>query len=86
MSEQVTRGRTLQGVVVSNKMNKTITVQITRKVKHPRYGKIVTRFTKLHADDPTDQCQIGDSVIIRESRPLSKTKCWVLVERVEKTG
>ncbi len=86
MSEQVTKGRTLQGVVVSNKMNKTITVKVTRKVKHPRYGKIVTRFTKLHADDPMDQCQMGDSVIIRESRPLSKTKCWVLVERVEKTG
>lgn len=80
------KGRTLQGVVTSNKMNKTITVRVTRKVKHPLYGKIVTRFTKLHVHDQDDLCIEGDLVIIRETRPLSKTKSWVLVERLEKTG
>ncbi len=86
MSEQSVRGRTVQGVVISNKMDKTITVRVERKVKHPLYGKIITRSTKFHAHDPEEQCQEGDVVIIRESRPISKTKCWVLVERLEKIG
>lgn len=86
MAEQLVRGRTLEGVVVSNKMDKTITVRIVRKVKHPLYGKIVTRFTKLHAHDPDNQCREGDRVLVRESRPISKTKSWILVERLEKTG
>lgn len=86
VKNQATRGRTVQGVVVSNKMTKTITVRVERRVKHPLYGKIMTRSTKFHADDPTEQCQEGDVVIIRESRPISKTKSWVLVERLEKRG
>jgi len=85
MSEQ-SRGRIVQGVVTSNKMDKTITVRVVRKVKHPLYGKIITRSTKFHAHDPEGQCEEGDQVIIRESRPISKTKSWVLVERLEKTG
>jgi small subunit ribosomal protein S17 len=84
MSDSATQGRTVQGTVVSNKMNKTITVRVVRKVKHPLYGKIVSRFTKLHAHDPEEQCQEGDVVIIRETRPISKTKNWVLVERLVK--
>ena len=84
MSDSVNQGRTVQGIVVSNKMNKTITVRVVRKVKHPLYGKIVSRFTKLHAHDPDEQCQEGDVVIIRETRPISKTKNWVLVERLVK--
>jgi small subunit ribosomal protein S17 len=86
MNEQLTHGKTLQGVVTSNKMDKTITVRVTRKVKHPLYGKIITRFTKLHAHDPENQCLEGDWVVIQESKPMSKTKNWVLVERLEKLG
>lgn len=86
MSERAKKGRTLQGVVVSNKMDKTIVVRIVRKVKHPLYGKIVTRSTKLHVHDPKNQCQEGDVVLIQESRPLSKTKSWELVDWVEKVG
>lgn len=86
MSEQSVRGRTVQGVVVSNKMDKTITVRVERRVKHPLYGKIVTKTSKFHAHDPENQCQEGDTVIIKESRPLSKTKSWVLVERLERVG
>lgn len=78
------KGRTLQGVVVSNKMNKTIVVRITRRVKDPIYGKIITRSKKLHAHDENNQCQEGDLVKIQESRPLSKLKNWVLVELIEK--
>jgi small subunit ribosomal protein S17 len=84
MSERLSQGRTVQGVVVSNKMDKTITVRVERKVKHPLYGKIINRSTKFHAHDPEDQCEEGDLVIIRESRPISKTKSWILVERLEK--
>lgn len=72
------------GVVSSNKMNKTITVAIKRKVKHPMYGKFVKKTTKLHAHDEKNECNIGDVVKIMETRPLSKTKCWRLVEVVEK--
>ncbi len=86
MGEGLVKGRTVQGVVVSNKMDKTITVRVERRVKHPLYGKIVTRSSKFHAHDPEGKCQEGDAVIIRESRPISKTKHWVLVERLEKTG
>ncbi len=86
MSERLERGRTAEGVVVSNKMDKTITVRVVRRVKHELYGKIITRSSKFHVHDPDNQCQEGDVVIIRESRPLSKTKNWVLVERLEKRG
>jgi small subunit ribosomal protein S17 len=72
------------GVVSSNKMDKTITVVVERKVKHPIYGKFVKKSTKFHAHDEKNECSIGDTVKIMESRPLSKTKRWRLVEVVEK--
>lgn len=72
------------GLVSSNKMDKTITVAIERKVKHPMYGKFVKKTTKLHAHDEKNECGIGDTVKIMETRPLSKTKCWRLVEVIEK--
>jgi len=72
------------GLVVSNKMEKSIVVQIDRKVKHPKYGKFVRKSTKLVAHDEQNECGIGDTVKIMETRPLSKNKCWRLVEIVEK--
>ncbi|RYY53783.1 MAG: 30S ribosomal protein S17 [Chitinophagaceae bacterium] len=72
------------GVVTSNKMTKTITVAVERKVKHPIYGKFVKKTTKFHAHDDKNECSIGDVVKIMETRPLSKTKRWRLVEVVEK--
>jgi small subunit ribosomal protein S17 len=72
------------GIVTSNKMAKTITVAVERKVKHPIYGKFVKKTTKFHAHDGKDECSIGDLVKIMETRPLSKTKRWTLVEVVEK--
>lgn len=72
------------GLVTSNKMDKTITVAVERKVKHPIYGKFLKKTTKFHAHDETNQCGIGDTVRIMETRPLSKTKCWRLVEVIEK--
>ena len=71
--------RTLTGKVVSDKMDKTITVLIERRVKHPLYGKIVKRSTKLHAHDETNECRMGDVVTIKETRPLSKNKTFELV-------
>ena len=76
--------KTKLGVVSSNKMDKTITVCVERKVKHPLYGKFVKKSTKFHAHDEKNECSIGDTVKIMESRPLSKTKRWRLVEVVEK--
>ena len=76
--------KTRIGVVSSNKMDKTITVNVERKVKHPLYGKFVKKTTKFHAHDEKNECSIGDTVRIMESRPLSKTKRWRLVEVVEK--
>jgi len=72
------------GIVSSNKMSKTITVAVERKVKHPIYGKFLKKTTKFHAHDEKNECNIGDVVKIMESRPLSKTKRWRLVEIVEK--
>jgi small subunit ribosomal protein S17 len=72
------------GVVTSNKMTKTITVAVERKVKHPIYGKFVKKTTKFHAHDERNECNIGDVVRIMETRPLSKTKRWRLVEVIEK--
>jgi small subunit ribosomal protein S17 len=72
------------GVVSSNKMDKTIVVAVERKVKHPIYGKFVKKTTKFHAHDEKNECSIGDVVKIMETRPLSKTKRWRLVEVVEK--
>ncbi|MFN8265301.1 MAG: 30S ribosomal protein S17 [Chitinophagaceae bacterium] len=76
--------KTKTGVVTSSKMDKTITVAVERKVKHPIYGKFVKKTTKFHAHDEKNECGIGDVVKIMESRPLSKTKRWRLVEVVEK--
>lgn len=76
--------KTRIGVVTSNKMTKTITVAVERKVKHPIYGKFVKKTTKFHAHDEKSEASIGDVVRIMETRPLSKTKRWRLVEIVEK--
>ena len=84
MTEQ--KIRTVQGRVVSNKMDKTITVAVERKVKHPIYGKFIKRTTKLHAHDETNQCQMGDVVTLKECRPLSKSKNWMLVDVVVKAN
>ncbi|KTC78575.1 30S ribosomal protein S17 [Legionella cherrii] len=80
MSNSESNARTMVGKVVSDKMDKTIVVMIERSVKHPKYGKIMKRRTKLHAHDENQVSKIGNIVKIRESRPLSKTKSWVLVE------
>ena len=74
-----TNPRILTGVVTSNKADKTITVKIERKVKHPLYGKVVKRASKVHAHDENNSASIGDIVSVKECRPLSKTKTWVLV-------
>ena len=76
--------RTLQGRVVSDKMEKSIVVAIERFVKHPIYGKFIKRTTKLHVHDENNECGIGDRVKVMETRPLSKDKRWRLVEIVEK--
>ncbi|HOZ77319.1 MAG TPA: 30S ribosomal protein S17 [Ferruginibacter sp.] len=76
--------KTRIGVVSSNKMDKTITVNVERKIKHPLYGKFLKKTTKFHAHDEKNECSIGDTVKIMETRPLSKTKRWRLVEVVEK--
>ncbi|TNC79580.1 MAG: 30S ribosomal protein S17 [Oleiphilus sp.] len=78
--------RTISGKVVSDKMDKSITVLVERRVKHPIYGKYVKRSTKLHAHDENNECTIGDVVTIQESRPISKTKSWKLVTIVEKAS
>jgi small subunit ribosomal protein S17 len=85
MSEQKQENeRTVTGRVVSDKMNKTITVLVERRVKHPVYGKFVRKSTKLHAHDENNECKEGDIVTIAECRPISKSKAWRLVEVVEK--
>lgn len=81
MSEQV---KILTGVVVSTKRDKTIAVRVERKAMHSKYKKYMTLSTKLHAHDESNSCSEGDVVSIRESRPISKTKAWQLVEIVEK--
>ncbi|EPF80699.1 30S ribosomal protein S17 [Acinetobacter rudis] len=81
MSENVVR--TLTGKVVSDKMDKSIVVLIERRVQHPLYGKLIRRSTKLHAHDENNTAKLGDVVTIKESRPISKTKAWTLVEVVE---
>ncbi len=72
------------GLVTSNKMDKSIVVAVERKVKHPKYGKFLNKTTKFVAHDETNVCSIGDTVKIMETRPISKNKCWRLVEVVEK--
>lgn len=80
MSSNETNARTLIGKVISDKMQKTVVVMVERTVKHPKYGKIMKRSTKLHAHDENQVGKIGNVVRIQESRPLSKTKSWVLIE------
>ena len=88
MTEQVTakKKRTLTGKVVSNKPNKTVTVLVERKVKHPVYGKFVRRSTKYHVHDENNECSMGDTIVIEECRPVSKTKCWRLVSIEERAA
>lgn len=80
MSNSESNARTVVGKVISNKMQKTVVVLVERSVRHPKYGKIMKRTTKLHAHDENQVCNIGNVVKIRESRPISKMKSWVLVE------
>lgn len=79
-----TRRKEKIGVVTSNKMQKTIVILVERKVKHPIYGKFMRKTSKFMADDPNNDCKIGDTVKIMETRPLSKNKCWRLVEILER--
>ena len=78
MTEAKKLVRTLKGLVVSDKMDKSIVVKIERKVKHPVYGKYLIKSTKIKAHDESNDCNIGDTVTISETRPLSKTKSWTL--------
>jgi small subunit ribosomal protein S17 len=75
--------RLLTGVVISDKADKTITVKVERKVRHPLYGKIMKRTTKVHAHDESNDASIGDIVTVKECRPISKSKTWVLVTNQE---
>lgn len=88
MSEQnqeaTKTARTLAGRVVSDKMDKTVTVLVERRIQHPMYGKFITRRTKLHAHDENNECKAGDTVLIEECRPLSKSKTWRLVRVLER--
>jgi small subunit ribosomal protein S17 len=84
MSEETKVQRSVTGRVVSDKMDKTATVLIERMVRHPVYGKYIRRSTKLHVHDEDNSCRLGDTVRISETRPLSKTKSWTLVEVVER--
>jgi small subunit ribosomal protein S17 len=84
MTETTANKRTLTGRVVSDKMNKTVTVLVERRVKHPLYGKIMTRSQKYHAHDEKGEFKMGDVVTIEECRPISKTKAWRVAALVEK--
>ena len=84
MSEETKTKRTVTGKVISNKMDKTITVMVERKVKHPFYGKYIKRSTKLHAHDASNECNEGDMVTVVACRPLSKSKKWMLENIVER--
>lgn len=86
MSEQGNNTRTVTGRVISDKMDKSITVMVERKVPHPLYGKYVKRSTKLHAHDEQNECNMGDTVSIEECRPISKSKSWRLVKVLEKAS
>mgnify|MGYP001809991167 FL=1 len=84
MSDENKTNRTLEGRVTSSAMDKTVTVLIERKVKHPLYGKFMRRSTKIHAHDETNSCGEGDLVRVEQCRPLSKTKTWRLLDIIEK--
>ena len=86
MTQQAKVVRTLTGKVVSDKMDKTITVLIERRVKHEVYGKYTTKSSKVHAHDEKNECKLGDIVTVAESRPLSKTKTWALVKIEERAA
>jgi small subunit ribosomal protein S17 len=85
MAEVQSSARTVTGRVVSNKMDKTVTVQLDRRVKHPVYGKYITRSSKIHAHDENNECGMGDRVTVAETRPISKSKSWTLV-KIEETA
>ncbi len=84
MSEERNMRKTRTGIVVSDKMDKTVVVAIRDNVRHPLYGKIIKRTSKIHAHDEKNECGIGDRVAVMETRPLSKTKRWRVVEIIEK--
>lgn len=84
MSDEKKVQRSQVGRVVSNKMDKTVTVRLERLVKHPLYGKYIRRSSKVHAHDENNDCNEGDTVRIAQTRPLSKTKSWTVVEVVER--
>ena len=86
MSEQEMTNRTLQGRVISDRMDKTVTVLVERRVKHPVYGKFLRRSTKVHAHDDNNECRTGDVVRVEQCRPLSKSKTWRLVQVVERAA
>ena len=86
MSEQAADNRTMQGRVVSDKMDKGITVVVERRVKHPLYGKYVSKSTKLHAHDENNECQTGDLVVVEQCRPVSKTKKWRFIKLIERVS
>jgi small subunit ribosomal protein S17 len=86
MTDNKQQLRTIEGRVVSNKMNKTVTILIERQIKHAMYGKYLRRSTKLHAHDENNECKEGDLVRVTECRPLSKTKNWRVVEIVTRAG
>lgn len=83
MSEKCVRQ--LMGIVISNKMNKSIVVKVERRVKHPAYGKYMIRSSKIYAHDEKNVCQIGDTVRVQECRPISKYKAWTLVDVINRT-
>lgn len=86
MNTTETQLGTIEGRVVSNKMDKTVTVLVERQVKHPLYGKYIRRSSKLHAHDDTNACREGDVVRVTECRPISKSKNWRVVEIVTRAG
>lgn len=86
MSEETKVEHSVTGLVVSDKMDKSIVVMGERKVRHPLYGKFIRRSTKYHAHDENNECNIGDTVMIKECRPLSKTKSWTLIKVVDKSA
>jgi len=86
MNEQTKIKRSVSGRVISNKMDKSITVEIERRVRHPLYGKFISRRTRLHAHDAENECGAGDLVQIEECRPISKSKSWRLVKVLEKAA
>ena len=83
MSDATETNRTVVGRVVSDKMDKSVTVMVERRVKHPLYGKFIRRSTKLHAHDEENSCKAGDTVMIEQCRPMSKSKRWRLVKVIE---